>query len=138
MPRQHWPRLAEALKPVYTAPTEAAAVERWREVADTWGSRYPAIVRLWEGAWPESVPFLAFDIEVRKVICSTNAIESAGARIRRAVRACGHFPNEQATLKCVYLALMIPDPTGSGQARWGRRWKNALGAFDGRLTRHHH
>ncbi|GAB2836374.1 IS256 family transposase [Actinocorallia aurea] len=142
VPRQHWPKLAEALRPVYTAPTEAAALERWCEVAETWGGRYPAIVRLWDNAWSEFVPFLAFDVEIRKVICSTNAIESVNARIRRAVRARGHFPNEQAALKCVYLALMSLDPTGTGQARWGRRWKAALGAFDlafdGRLTRNHH
>ncbi len=112
VPRQHWPKLAEALKPVYTAPTEAAALERWREVAETWGSHYPAIARLWDQAWPEFVPFLAFDIEIRKVICSTNAIESVNARIRRAVRARGHFPNEQAGW--IQLASATPDGLISG------------------------
>jgi putative transposase len=57
-------------------------------------------------AWAEFVPFLAFDAEIRTVVCSTNAIESVNARIRRAVRARGHFPNEAAALKCVYLAVM--------------------------------
>src|SRR5207344_2616421 len=64
------------LKPVYTAPTEAAALERLAEFAGRWEARYPAIVKLWENAWAEFVPFLAFDVEIRKVICSTNAIES--------------------------------------------------------------
>jgi hypothetical protein len=86
----------------------------------------------------EFVPFLAFDAEIRKVVCSTNAIESVNARIRRAVRARGHFPNEQAALKCVYLAVMALDPTGVGRRRWTMRWKPALNAFDlafeGRLT----
>jgi putative transposase len=94
--RQHWDAIAKALKPVYTAPTEAAARERFGEFAETWGARYPAIVRLWDNAWAEFVPFLAFDPEIRRVICSTNAIESVNARIRRAVKARGHFPNEQA------------------------------------------
>ncbi len=64
--------------------------------------------------------------------------ESVNARIRRAVKARGHFPNEQAALKCVYMAIMSLDPTGKGQARWTMSWKTALNAFhitfDGRLT----
>ena len=136
--RQHWDQIAKALKPVYTAPTEAAAEQRFLEFAETWGEKYPAIVRLWENAWAEFVPFLAFDAEIRTVVCSTNAIESVNARIRRAVRARGHFPNEQAALKCVYLAVMALDPTGQGRRRWAIRWKPALNAFDlafeGRLT----
>jgi putative transposase len=136
--RQHWDQIAKALKPVYTAPTEAAAEQRFLEFAEAWGEKYPAIVRLWTNAWAEFVPFLAFDAEIRKVVCSTNAIESVNARIRRAVRARGHFPNEQAALKCVYLAVMALDPTGQGRRRWAIRWKPALNAFDlafeGRLT----
>ena len=65
--RQHWDAIAKALKPVYTAPTEAAALERFAEFAEAWGRKYPAIVRLWENAWAEFVPFLAFDTEIRKV-----------------------------------------------------------------------
>ncbi|SEP51989.1 Transposase (or an inactivated derivative) [Amycolatopsis saalfeldensis] len=80
--RQHWDAIARALKPVYTAPTEAAARERFAEFVEVWGARYPAIVRLWDNAWAEFVPFLAFDPEIRRVICSTNAIESVNACIR--------------------------------------------------------
>ncbi len=136
--RQDWAKIAAALKPVYTAASEAAAAERFLEFAETWGRKYPAIVRLWENAWAEFVPFLGFDVEIRKVICSTNAIESVNARIRKAVRARGHFPNEQAALKCVYMALMSLDPTGDGRRRWTMRWKAPLNAFqiafEGRLT----
>lgn len=136
--RQDWDKIAKALRPVYTASTESAAMERWLEFTETWGTKYPAIVRLWENAWAEFVPFLQFDPEIRKVVCSTNAIESVNARIRRAVKARGHFPNEQAALKCVYLAVMSLDPTGKGRKRWIIRWKAALNAFDitfeGRLT----
>ncbi|MET8146704.1 IS256 family transposase [Sphaerisporangium sp. NPDC005288] len=127
--RQHWDAIAKALRPVYTAPTEAAARERFGEFADAWGGRYPAIVKLWDDAWAEFVPFLTFDVEIRRVICSTNAIESVNARIRRAVKARGHFPNEQAALKCVYMAIMSLDPTGKGRKRWITRWKAALNAF---------
>lgn len=77
----------------------------------------------------EDVPFLEYDVEIRRVICTTNAIESINARYRRAVRARGHFPNEQAALKCLYLVTRSLDPTGEGRARWVIRWKPALNAF---------
>lgn len=73
---------------------------RW-EFSTKWGRQYPAITRLWENAWSEFVPFLDYDVEIRRIICSTNAIESLNARYRRAVRARGHFPTEQAALKCL-------------------------------------
>jgi putative transposase len=136
--RADWAALAKDLKPIYTAPTEQAALDRFAEFSDKWEQRYPAIVRLWTNAWPEFVPFLAFDIEIRKIICTTNAIESINSRLRRAVNARGHFPTEQAALKCLYLALMGLDPTGKGRGRWTMRWKAALNAFDlafdGRLS----
>ncbi len=95
-------------------------------------------MRLWENSWAEFTPFLAFDTEIRRVVCSTNPIESVNARIRRAVRARSHFPNEQAALKCVYLTITALDHTGESQRRWITRWKAALNAFDitfdGRLT----
>lgn len=136
--RKFWPAMARDLKPVYTAPSEAAATERFTEFAATWGERYPAIIRLWHNAWSEFVPFLDYDVEIRRVICSTNAIESVNARYRRAIRARGHFPTEQAALKCLYLATRSLDPTGRGKARWAMRWKPALNAFaitfEGRIT----
>ena len=73
-----------------------------------------------------------YDVEIRRVICSTpstNAIESVNARYRRAIRARGHFPTEQAALKCLYLATRALGPTGRGRARWAMRWKPALNAF---------
>ena len=136
--RQHWDAISRALKPVYQAATLTEAEERFLEFAEAWGDKYPAIVRLWENAWAEFVPFLGFDREIRRIVCTTNAIESVNPRIRKAVRARGHFPNEQAALKCVYLAVMALDPTGKGRARWTQRWKEALNAFDirfdGRLS----
>jgi putative transposase len=127
--RHDWEAIGKALRPVYTAPTEPAARERFAEFTSVWGAKYPGIIRLWETAWAEFVPFLAFELEVRRVIFSTNAIESLNARFRRAVRARGHFPNEQAALKCLYLVLRSLDPTGRGRQRWAVRWKPALNAF---------
>ena len=91
--------------------------------------RYGAIIRLWENAWEQFIPFLDYDVEIRTVLCSTNAIESLNARYRRAIKARGHFPTEQAALKCLYLVTRSLDPTGTGQARWTMRWKPALNAF---------
>ena len=127
--RKDWPQIAKDLKPIYTAPTEAAALDRFAEFSGTWEARYPAIVKLWENAWAEFVPFLSFDNNIREVIYTTNAIESVNARIRKAVKARGHFPTEQAAMKCVYMAIMSLDPTGKGRQRWSNRWKPALNAF---------
>ncbi|WP_420094362.1 IS256 family transposase [Mycobacteroides abscessus] len=127
--RRYWDQIAKDIRPVYTAATEAAAKERFTEFAEKWGGQYPAITQLWENAWSEFVPFLDYDVEIRRVICSTNAVESLNARYRRAIRARGHFPTEQAALKCLYLVTRSLDPTGRGKARWGMRWKPALNAF---------
>lgn len=127
--RKYWDEMSRDLRPVYTAPSEAAARERFTEFDAKWGKQYPAISKLWENAWSEFIPFLDYDVEIRRVICSTNAIESLNARYRRAVRARGHFPNDTAALKCLYLATRALDPTGRGRARWAMRWKPALNAF---------
>ncbi len=144
---QHVPvRVAEVLGPDRPRPPtrstpprrRAEAWPRFEEFSEKWGNPYPAITRLWHNAWSEFVPFLDYDVEIRRIICSTNAIESLNARYRRAVRARGHFPNEQAALKCLYLVTRSLDPTGKGRARWAMRWKPALNAFaitfEGRIT----
>jgi transposase-like protein len=100
------------LKAIYTAPTADAAESALEEFEEKWGKKYRAIIRLWRNAWNEFIPFLDYDVEIRRVICSTNAIESLNARYRRAVRARGHFPTEQAALKCLYLVTRSLDPTG--------------------------
>ena len=123
--RKYWEQMAKDLRPVYTAATEAAAEARFAEFAEKWVAQYPAIVALWRSAWSEFVPFLDYDVEIRRVICSTNAIESINARYRRAVKARGHFPTEQAALKCLYLVTRSLDPPGragpSGRCAGSRR-----------------
>ena len=117
------------IKPIYTAPNAGAALAALEELGDKWGTRYPAMIRLWRNAWNEFIPFLDYDVDIRTMICSTNAIESLNARYRRAIRARGHFPTEQAAMKCLYLVTRSLDPTGSGRARWTMRWKPVLNAF---------
>jgi transposase-like protein len=136
--RRDWEAIAKALRPVYTAPSESAALDAFAGFSGAWEAKYPAIVKLWESAWAEFVPFLRFDKEIRTLICTTNAIESLNARFRRSVKARGHFPTEQAALKHLFLVIISLDPTGRGRQRWSNRWKAALNAFDitfdGRLS----
>ena len=127
--RKYWDELKRDLKPIYTAVNATAARAAFDELAEKWGQRYPAVVRLWDNAWAEFIPFLDYDVEIRRVLCSTNAIESLNARYRRAIKARGHFPSEQAAMKCLYLVTRSLDPTGHGRARWAMRWKPALNAF---------
>jgi putative transposase len=127
--RKYWDEIKRDIKPIYTAVNAAAARAAFDELNEKWGQRYPAVIRLWDNAWAEFIPFLDYDLEIRTVICSTNAIESLNARYRRAIKARGHFPNELAALKCLYLVTRSLDPTGTGRARWTMRWKPALNAF---------
>jgi transposase-like protein len=127
--KRDWDTLKRDVKPIYTAVNADAARAAFQTMADTWRQRYPAVVRLWDNAWTEFIPFLDYDIEIRRILCSTNAIESLNARYRRAVKARGHFPTEQAALKCLYLVTRSLDPTGTGKARWAVRWKPVLNAF---------
>jgi putative transposase len=127
--RKYWDHLARDLRTIYTAPTAEAAWAAFEELEEQWAKPYPAIGKLWRAAWTEFVPFLDYDVEIRRVLFSTNAIESLHARYRRAVGVRGHFPTEQAALKCLYLVTRGMDPKGTGQARWATRWKPALNAF---------
>ena len=98
--------LAAALKAIYQAPTEAAAAAALDGFeACHWGQKYPGIVRSWRSAWDRVVPFFAFSAPIRRTIYTTNAIESLNSAVRRAIRTRGHFPNDRAATKLIYLAL---------------------------------
>ena len=90
--RKYWDEIKRDVKPIYTAVNATAARAAFDELTEKWGQRYPAVIRLWDNAWNEFIPFLDYDVEIRRVICSTNAIESLNARYRRAIKARGHFP----------------------------------------------
>jgi len=127
--KRDWDAIKRDVKPIYTAVNADAARAALEELTEKWGAKYAAIIRLWNNAWEEFIPFLDYDLEIRTVLCSTNAIESLNARYRRAVKARGHFPTEQAAMKCLYLVTRSLDPTGRGGLRWTMRWKPALNAF---------
>lgn len=101
--KKDWDALKRDMKPIYTTPTPGGAEQARDLMFEKWAKKYPAIKTLWANAWEQFIPFLDYDLEIRKVICSTNAIESLNTRFRRSVRARGHFPTEQAALKCLYL-----------------------------------
>jgi transposase-like protein len=127
--RQDWDAVKRDIKLIYTAPSPDAAAIAMDELEERWRAKYGAMIRLWRNAWEEFIPFLDYDVEIRTMICSTNAIESLNARYRRAIRARGHFPTEQAAMKCLYLVTRSLDPTGTGRARWTMRWKPVINAF---------
>ena len=115
--RKCWEELKRDPILIYTASSPEAAAVALDELDDKWGRRHAAVVRLWRNAWQEFIPFLDYDVEIRRMICSTNAIESLDARYRRAVRARGHFPTEQSAMKCLYLVTRSLAPTGTGRTR---------------------
>jgi putative transposase len=135
-------RVAAQLRCIYAAPTEAAA----REALDAWtdsdiGRQYPAIKRQWEAAWEQVTPFFAFPPEVRKVLYTTNMIESINYQLRKISKTRGHFPTDQALIKLLYLGCRELGRT-SRKGQGGRTpyaWKTALNQFDimfpGRLDR---
>lgn len=98
--------IVAALKPIYRAENaEAAARELETFDQGQWGRKYPAIAQSWRRNWEAVIPFFAFPGEVRKIIYTTNAIESLNASVRKAIRNKGHFPNDQAAMKLIWLAL---------------------------------
>ena len=119
--------LAAAIKPIYTAPSAEAAQAELDALADgPWGSKFPTVVVAWRRAWDKVIPFFAFPPEVRKVIYTTNAIESVNARLRKIIKTRGHFPSDDAATKLIWLALR------NITADWGRpanTWKVAMNQF---------
>src|SRR5690348_5657413 len=136
--KKYWVPLTRDLRPIYTAADEAAAAVALEDFARAWEDRYPAIVRLWRAHWSEFIPFLAFPPEVRRVIYTTNLIESMNARLRKVTRNRGQFPSEQAALKVLYLAVRnLEEFRGPNVGIRSSGWKQALQAFtiyfDGRI-----
>jgi len=119
--------LAAAIKPIYTAVSaEAALAELDAFEQGPWGKKFPTVVGAWRRAWDKVIPFFAFPPEVRRVIYTTNAIESVNARLRKILKTRGHFPSEEAATKLIWLALR------NITADWRRaatHWKEAMRQF---------
>ena len=126
--KRDWDALKRAVKPIYTAVNAAAARAAFDELVET-GARVTGDRQALGQRLARVHPVLDYHLEIRRVLCSTNVIESLNARYRRAIKTRGHFPSEQAALKCLYLVTRSLDPTGRGRARWAMRWKPALNAF---------
>jgi len=143
-------KVAAALRPIYTAPTADVAESELLAFAESpLGKKYPATVATWENAWERFIPFLAFPPEVRKIIYTTNAIESLNYQLRKIIKNRGHFPNDDAVIKLLWLAIRdIEDKRARQRAKEktaprGERkalgrlvegaviqgWKSALGAL---------
>jgi transposase-like protein len=119
--------VAAALRPIYTAPSAdvaAAALESFER--GPWGARFPTVVAAWRRAWTHVIPFFAFPPEVRRVIDTTNGLESVHARLRKIIKTRGHFPTDEAATKLLWLALR------NITRRWTmpvRPWREAMSAF---------
>lgn len=131
-------KIAQGLRPIYTAATLEAARAALDEFEVGIGTKYPAIVRLWRDSWETFTPFLAFPPEIRRVVYTTNMIESINYQLRKVTKNRGHFPNDRAALKLLYLAIRNITTTRGGEAgtgTWG--WTNCLNQlaiqFPGRL-----
>jgi putative transposase len=119
--------LAAAIKPIYTATSaQAAEAELDAFEAGPWGQKFPTVVCAWRRAWDRVIPLFAFPPEVRRVIYTTNAIESVNARLRKIIKTRGHFPSDDAATKLIWLALR------NITEDWGRaanHWKSAMNQF---------
>jgi transposase-like protein len=129
--------LAAAIRPIYTASNaEAALAELDAFEQGPWGKKFPTVVAAWRRAWSHVIPFFAFPAQIRRVIYTTNAIESINARLRKIIKTRGHFPSDDAASKLIWLALR------NITADWGRAakdWKEAMNQFailyDDRFTK---
>ncbi|MEV4517890.1 IS256 family transposase [Dactylosporangium sp. NPDC049525] len=130
--------IAKALRPIYTAVNADMAEAALTEFQRVHGRQYPGIVDAWQRAWNEFTPFLAFDADIRKIIYTTNMIESINYQLRKITKTRGHFPTDDAAIKLLYLGIRNISRQRGGEAgtgTWG--WKKALNAlaihFPGRL-----
>src|ERR1700744_4972249 len=119
--------LAKALRPIYAAANaDAAAAALEAFAGGGWGQKFPTVVAAWRRAWAQVIPFFAFPPEIRRVIYTTNAIESVNARLRKIIKTRGHFPSDDAASKLIWLALR------NITAEWGKaahHWKEAMNQF---------
>lgn len=124
--RHDWQKVSTGLRSIYTAATVVEAETRFADFADRWDDKYPAMVAMWRRSWNEFVPFLDFPPEIRKLIYTTNGIESLNARFRQATNRRGHFPTEQAAMKVLYLTVLERRPNRKNPTGVISGWKSIL------------
>ena len=138
--KKHWPAITRQLKDIYTAPSLEAAEVELAEFIEAWENTYPAMIKSWRDAWDDFIPFLEFPVELRKIVYSTNAIESLNSRFRKAAVRRGHFPTEQAALKVLYLVSIERMKNRSNPTGKINGWKAILNTltihYADRLTAH--
>ena len=123
--------VAGALRNIYTAPSVEAAADALDDFELEYGERYPAIVRVWRDAWEQFTPFLAYPPVIRKIVYTTNMIESTNYQMRKASKTRGHFPNDESALKLLRLIAMNITTTRGGETGTATPgWKQALNMFD--------
>jgi putative transposase len=123
--------VAAALRPIYTAATVEAAEAAMDDFEIEWGDKYPGIVRTWRAAWEQFTPFLRFSPEIRKIVYTTNMVESINFQLRKITKTRGHFPTDQSALKLLRLAARnISDKRGGDLGTGTPGWQKALNAFD--------
>ena len=98
-------KVAAALKPIYRAPNADAALVELERFEEAWGERYPMIADAWRARWEHITPFLALTEDLRRIVYTTNTIEAMHRHIRKAIKTRGHFPDEQAATKLIYLSI---------------------------------
>lgn len=125
VPRREYDQVVKDLKPIYTAVDADAARVALERFDEKWGARFSVITQAWLNAWEYVTPFLAFPPELRRVIYTTNAIEALNRQLRKAIKTKGHFPNEEAARKLIYLAITNAVPAWTRT----RNWTTALLAF---------
>jgi putative transposase len=126
--------LMPALRAIYAAPTEQAALAALDDFEKNWGARYPVVVTAWRSNWELARPFFAFPAEIRRLIYTTNAIESLNFQLRKVIKAKGHFPSEEAATKLLYLALRnVEKKWRSGPIYWNAALNHLAIHFEGRL-----
>jgi putative transposase len=111
-------RVASALRPIYTAANADQAMIELERFDEQWGSQYPATVRAWRDAWDHVIPFLSLPEELRRAVYTTNTIEGLHRQIRKAIKTRGHFPDQQAATKLIYLAIMRADAKWQHSRTW--------------------
>lgn len=138
--KQHWAAIARQLREVYTAKTADEAEQRFVRFEEEWGQRYPAVIDTWRRNWEHVIVFMRFPAPIRRVVYTTNMIESLNSRFRQATLRRGHFPDDDAALKVLYLVIRNPIKNRANVTGKTPAWKQAINSlasyYGDRVTNH--